>query len=160
MGLLRAASIAGRSDLQSLADRMLQTHASRLEHSPEALPTLARAALAAERGLSLALIVGDPEDAATRALAARARAVLRPEDAVLVVQPQSSVKPGQSSVKPSEFSIKSGESSVKPGTSPIGVDPDWIRGRELVDGQPAAYVCHGVECSLPALSPDELTTLC
>ncbi len=92
MGLLRAASIAGRSDLRSLADRVLQTHASRLEHSPEALPTLARAALAAERGLSLALIVGNPEDAATRALAARARTALRPEDAVLVVQPEISGK--------------------------------------------------------------------
>jgi hypothetical protein len=153
MGLLRAASIAGRSDLQSLADRVLQTHASRLEHSPEALPTLARAALTAERGLSVALIVGDPEDAATRALAAQARAALRPEDAVLVVRPESSVKPSESSVNPSE-------SSAKSSTSPIGVDPDWIRGRELVDGRPAAYVCRGVECSLPALSPDELTTLC
>jgi uncharacterized protein YyaL (SSP411 family) len=139
MGLLRAASIAGRSDLRGLADRVLRTHASRLERSPEALPTLARAALAAERGLSVALIVGDPEHAATRALAARARAALRPEDAVLVVPP---------------------ESGAKPGASPIGVDPHWISGRQLVDGQPAAYVCRGVECSLPALSPDELTTLC
>jgi hypothetical protein len=153
MGLLRAASIAGRSDLRSLADRVLQTHASRLEHSPEALPTLARAALAAERGLSLALIVGNPEDAATRALAARARTALRPEDAVLVVQPEISDKPSELSGKPSE-------SSREPDSSPIGVDPNWISGRELVDGQPAAYVCRGVECSLPALSPDELTTLC
>jgi uncharacterized protein YyaL (SSP411 family) len=153
MGLLRAASIAGRSDLRSLAERVLRTHASHLERMPEGLPTLARAALAAERGLSLALIVGDPEDAATRALAARARADLRPEDAVLVVQPEFNVKPGESSVKPSE-------SGAKPGASPIGVDPHWISGRELVDGQPAAYVCRGVECSLPALSPDELTALC
>jgi uncharacterized protein YyaL (SSP411 family) len=139
MGLLRAGSIAGRSDLRSLADRVLRSHASRLERAPEALPSLARAALAAERGLSVAVIVGDPEDAATRALAARARAALRPEDAVLVVNP---------------------ESSVKPGASPIGVDPDWISGRRLVDGRPTAYVCRGTECSLPALSPDELAALC
>ncbi len=139
MGLLRAGSLAGRSDLQSLADHVLRTHAPLLRRSPEALPTLARAALAAERGLSVAVIVGDLEDPATRALAARARAALRPEDAVLVVQP---------------------ESSVKPGASPIGVDPHWITGRQLVDDRPTAYVCHGVECSLPALSPDELATLC
>ena len=139
MGLLRVGSLAGRSDLRSLADRVLRTYASRLEHSPEVLPTLARAALVAERGLSVAVIVGDPEDAATRALATRARAALRPEDAVLVVQP---------------------ESRVKPGTSPIGVDPHWITGRELVNDRPTAYVCRGVECSLPALSPDELTALC
>jgi uncharacterized protein YyaL (SSP411 family) len=139
MGLLRAASIAGRSDLRSLADRVLRSHASHLEHAPEALPSLARAALVAERGLSVAVIVGDPEDAATRALAARARAALRPEDAVLVVN---------------------SESSVEPGASPLGVDPDWISGRRLVDGRPTAYVCRGVECSLPALSPDELVALC
>jgi uncharacterized protein YyaL (SSP411 family) len=139
MGLLRAGSIAGRSDLRNLADRVLRTHASRLEHAPEALPTLARAALAAERGLSVAVIVGSPEDEVTRALAAQARAALRPEDTVLVVHP---------------------ESGVKSGASPIGVDPHWITDRKLVEGRPAAYVCRGVECSLPALSPDELATLC
>jgi len=133
MGLLRAGTIAGRSDLREIADRVLRTHAVRLEHSPEALPTLARAALAAERGISVAIVVGDPKDEATRALAARARAVLRPEDAVL---------------------------SVEPGTSPVGVDPAWISGRDRVDGRPTAYVCHGTECSLPAHSPDELTALC
>jgi uncharacterized protein YyaL (SSP411 family) len=133
LGLLRAGSIAGRSDLRDIADRVLRGHASRLEHSPEALPSLARTAFAAKRGISVAVIVGDPIDTATRALGARARAVLRPEDAVLV---------------------------VRPGTSPVGVDPDWISGRELVDGRPTAYVCRGAECSLPALSPDELTTLC
>ncbi|HEX9814301.1 MAG TPA: thioredoxin domain-containing protein [Myxococcota bacterium] len=133
LGLLRAGSIAGRSDLRDIADRVLRGHASRLEHSPEALPSLARTAFAAERGISVAVIVGDPIDTATRALGARARAVLRPEDAILV---------------------------VRPGTSPVGVDPDWISGRELVDGRPTAYVCRGAECSLPALSPDELTTLC
>ena len=111
---------------------------------PKPCPTLARAALTVERGLSVAVIVGDPEDAATQALAARARATLRPEDAVLVVKTESNVKPGESSVEPSRS----------------GVDPHWISGRELVNGQPAAYVCRGVECSLPALSPDELATLC
>jgi uncharacterized protein YyaL (SSP411 family) len=174
MGLLRAASIAGRSDLRSLANRVLRTHASRLERSPEALPTLARAALTAERGLSVAVIVGNSEDAATRALAARARAALRPEDAVLVVQPEFNVKPSGFNVKPSGFNVKPSELSIKPsefsanpsesgaksGASPIGVDPHWISGRQLVNGRPAAYVCRGVECSLPALSPDELTTLC
>ena len=66
MGLLRAGAIAGRNDLREIADRVLRTHATRLEHSPEALPTFARAALAAERGISVAVIVGDPKDDATR----------------------------------------------------------------------------------------------
>jgi uncharacterized protein YyaL (SSP411 family) len=157
MGLLRAATIAGRSDLRSLTDRVLRTHASRLEHAPASLPTLARAALTAERGLSVAVIVGDPADAATRALAARARAELRPEDAVLIVQPASSID-SESRVTPA--SSAKPESSVNDGASPIGVDPHWITGRQRVDGRPAAYVCRGVECSLPALLPDELATLC
>jgi len=139
MGLLRAGAIAGRSDLRNLADRVLATYAARLERSPETLPTLTRAALVAERGLSVAVIVGNSEDAATRALAARARTALRPEDAVLVVQP---------------------DSSGGPHASPIDVDPQWIAERRLVDGRPTAYVCRGTECSLPALSPDELATLC
>jgi uncharacterized protein YyaL (SSP411 family) len=139
MGLLRAGAIAGRSDLRNLADRVLATYAARLERSPETLPTLTRAALVAERGLSVAVILGNPEDAATRALAARARTALRPEDAVLVVQP---------------------DSSGGPDASPIDVDPQWIAERRLVDGRPTAYVCRGTECSLPALSPDELATLC
>jgi uncharacterized protein YyaL (SSP411 family) len=133
MGLLRAASISGRSDLREITDHVLETYASRLEHGPEALPTLARTALAADRGISAAVIVGDPGDEATRTLAARARAELRPEDAVLV---------------------------IRPGTSPVGVDADWIKGREPVEGRPTAYICRGTTCSLPAFSPDELAALC
>jgi uncharacterized protein YyaL (SSP411 family) len=145
IGLLRAGSIAGRSDLRSLAERVLETYASHLERSPQMLPTMARAALVAERGLSVAVIVGDSESSATRALAAQARASLRPEDAVLVIRPESTAGP---------------ESSDKPSESPVGVDPHWITGRRLMDGRPTAYVCRGVECSLPAVSPDELATLC
>jgi len=133
MGLLRASALADRNDLREIADRVLRTHASRLERSPEALPTLARAALAAERGISVAVIIGDPKDDATRSLAARARALLQPEDGVL---------------------------NLAPGAAPVGVDPAWISGRDQVDGRPTAYVCRGTECSLPALSPDELAPLC
>jgi uncharacterized protein YyaL (SSP411 family) len=139
MGLLRAGSIADRRDLREIADRVLRTHAARLERSPEALPTLARAALVAERGISVAVIVGDPNDEASRALAGCARAALRPEDAVLVVKP---------------------ESGAQPGRSPIGVDPAWTSGRISVDDRPTAYLCHGTECSLPAHSADELAPLC
>ncbi len=139
LGLLRAASISGRDELRALAERVLAAHAWRLQRAPEALPTMARAALVAEGGLALAVIVGDPDAEPTRALAAHARGALRPEDAVLVVQPG-----------------RTGE----PDSAPTGVDPSWIRGRKPVDGRPTAYVCRGVECSLPALSPDDLATLC
>ncbi len=129
LALLRAAQISGRDDLRDVALRVLRTNGPALERMPEAFPTLARAALFAERGGSLALIAGDPADPATRALAARARRVLGPDDAVVV---------------------------AAPGTSPARVEESWLAGRGPVDGRPAAYVCHGTTCSLPIVDPEEL----
>jgi uncharacterized protein YyaL (SSP411 family) len=131
LGLLRAASIAGRNDLRDVARAVLRTHATALERAPEAFPTLARAALVAERGASLALVIGS-EDDATRALAARARRVLAPVDAVVV---------------------------AKPGAAPTDVDPSWLVGREPIDGRATAYVCRGTVCSLPITDPGALTPL-
>jgi uncharacterized protein YyaL (SSP411 family) len=133
LGLLRIATLAGRPDLRRIAERVIETHAAVLERAPEAFCTLARAALVAERGLSVAVVVGDPESDATRTLADRARRVLLPEEAVLVVP-----------------------SGAAP---PDGVDPDWLRGRDAVDGRATAWVCRGTECSLPVVEPEELTPL-
>jgi uncharacterized protein YyaL (SSP411 family) len=133
LGLVRAASIGGRDDLRRVVDSVFRTHAFVLERSPAAFPTLARAALVAERGLSVAVIVGDLEDPATRELAECARRTLRPEDAVIVAPPDA---------------------------PPDHVDPHWLQGRKPIDARPAAYVCRGVECSLPARSADELEPLC
>jgi len=126
---LRAAAIAGRADLRDVALSVLRTHAAGLERTPEAFPTLARAALFAERGGSLALVAGDAGGPATRALAARARRVLAPEDAVIV---------------------------APLGAPPAGVDPSWLADRGPVAGRPAAYLCRGTTCSLPIAKPEEL----
>ena len=134
LGLLRIATLAGRPDLRRIAERVIESHAAELERAPEAFCTLARAALVAERGLSVAVVVGDPGSTATRALADRARRVLLPEEAVLVVAPGAA--------------------------PPDGVDPDWLRGRDAVDGRATAWVCRGVACSLPVFEPEELTPLC
>jgi hypothetical protein len=96
---------------------------------PEAFPTLARAALFEARGGSFALVAGDPSDPAAQALAARARRVLGPDDAVLV---------------------------AAPGAAPAHVDATWLAGRGPVEGRPAAYVCHGTTCSLPIVNPEDL----
>jgi uncharacterized protein YyaL (SSP411 family) len=133
LGLIRAATIGGRNNLRRVADSVFRTHAFALERSPAAFPTLARAALVAEHGLSVAVIVGDPEDSAARSLADCARRALRPEDAVIVARPDA---------------------------PPADVDPHWLQGRKPVESRPTAYVCHGVECSLPAVSTDELEPLC
>jgi uncharacterized protein YyaL (SSP411 family) len=133
LGLLRAAALSGREDLRRTAERVLRTHAFVLERAPAAFPTLARAALAAERGLSCAVVVGAADDPRARALALAARRRLAPEDAVLLVAPGAE--------------------------APAGVDPSWLAGRAPVDGAPAAYVCRGTVCSLPATEPEALAPL-
>jgi hypothetical protein len=133
LGLLRAAALTGRGEWQRVAERVLRANAFVIERAPEAFPTLARAAALAARGVSVAVIVGDADDAATAALADRARRVLAPEDAVVVAAPGAA--------------------------PPASLDPSWLAGRTAVGGRPTAYVCRGVACSLPATDPEELAPL-
>jgi hypothetical protein len=128
LGLLRVAALAGRDDLRRTAERVLRTHAFVLERAPAAYPTLARAACWAERGLSGAVVVGDPEDPRTQALALRARRGLAPEELVIVAAPGD--------------------------PTPAGVDASWLAGRTPVAGAPAAYLCRGTVCSLPVTTPE------
>jgi len=130
LGLLRIADLAGRSDLLQIAERVIETHAFALERAPHAFPTLARAVLAAERGLCVAVILGAPSDPATRALAARARRVLDPMDAVVVAAPGA--------------------------PTAVGLAASWLAGREPQGGRPTAWLCRGVTCSLPVVEPDAL----
>jgi hypothetical protein len=133
LGLVRVAALAGRADLRRVAERVLRTHAFVLERAPHAYPTLLRAAYWDEVGVAAAVIVGDPRDPATQALAVRARHVLAPEEAVLVAAPGA--------------------------PTPPGVDPGWLAERESKDGRPTAYVCRGVACSLPVTDPAALAPL-
>ncbi|MFQ5418304.1 MAG: thioredoxin domain-containing protein [Myxococcota bacterium] len=132
-GLLRVANLTDRADLRGIADRVIETHAASLENAPHAFPTLARAVLARDRGLSVAVVLGDPGDAATAALAGRARRVLLPEDAVLVAAPGAG--------------------------APAGVASSWFEGRDAPGGRPTAYICRGQTCSLPVTDPDALAPL-
>ena len=133
LGLLRVATLTGRADLARVVESVLRTHAFVLDRAPESEPTLARAALLAESGLSVAVIAGDPGADATQALANRARRVLGPEDAVVVVRPGAPV--------------------------PAGLDPAWLAGREPTDGLPTAWVCRRTSCSLPVTEPEALAPL-
>jgi uncharacterized protein YyaL (SSP411 family) len=132
VGLVRAAALSGRAPLRRVADAVLRGHAFAIERVPAAFPTLLRAALAAERGISVAVIAGEPGDPAAERLAARARRELAPEDAVVV---------------------------AAPGSAPPGLDPSWLDGRGLVEGRTAAYLCRGTTCSLPVTDPDALAAL-
>ncbi len=133
LGLLRAAALAGRSDWAEIAQRALRAHAFPIERAPEAYPTLARAAALAERGSSVAVIVGRPEDPATAALADRARRLLTPEDGVIVAAPGA--------------------------PAPAGLDPTWLAGREPEAGRATAWMCRGTSCSLPVTDPEALLPL-
>ena len=132
LGLLRAASLAGRDDWRESAEAVLRHHAHALQNAAESHPTLARAALAAEQGPCVAVVVGEPEDERSHLLAEAARRRLAPEDAVVV---------------------------AGPGSKPAHVDTLWLAGRTLVEGRPAAYLCRGHSCSLPATRVEELEAL-
>ncbi len=133
LGLARLAELGDRNDWRSCVDRVLRSHALVLERAPHAFPTLLRAVALGARGLSVAVIVGDPAAEATVALAQRARHVLAPDDAVVVAEPGAS--------------------------APDGLSPHWLAGRDATDGRPTAYVCRGTTCSLPVHEPAAITPL-
>lgn len=130
LGFVRLAALAHDDALDAFVDRALRDHGALLDRAPHAFPTLLRAVALRARGTSVAVVVGDPADPRTQALAARARRVLRPEDAVVVHRPGD--------------------------PAPEGVAPIWLEGRRAVDDRPTAYVCLGTACSLPVQEPSAL----
>ena len=129
LALQRLAELTGRADLAEVVDAVIEREGPVASRAPLYLPTLTRAAALREAQLGVAIILGPPSDSRTQALAARARALLGPEDAVVVVDPTS---------------------------PPKWLASDWLEGREQRGGAPTAYVCRGRTCSLPAVTPDEL----
>ena len=129
LGLVRLASLGERAELSGIADRVLRGRAPFAARVPLAFPTLLRAGALAEHGLGMGIVIGDPDDPAAQALAGRARALLGPEDLVLM---------------------------LRPGERPPGVAPHWLEGRDARDGRATAYLCRGPVCSLPATTPEQL----
>ncbi len=129
LGLARLAGITGRADLREVVLAVLKTHGPRAAHNPLQFPTLVRAAALIETGMGMGLILGQRGDGRARTLAERARALLGPEDAVVLVDPAA---------------------------IPKWLGPGWLEGRSQTDDRPTAYLCRGTACSLPAREPDEL----
>ncbi len=127
LGLVRLASLTGRADLDEVAQSVLATHAALATRAPLHLPTLVRAAALADAGPGVALVLGEDSDPRSRALAARARAVLGPEDAVVVAS-----------------------------TPPDWLAAEGLRERAPAGDEPTAYVCRGRVCSLPTSDPERL----
>ncbi len=113
-------------------DAILRTHSALAASHPLHLPTLLRAAALIDFGMGLGLILGEQEDPRTRTLAARARDLLGPEDAVVL---------------------------LPPGHTPSWLAPEWLEGRDMQDGHPTAYLCRGTVCSLPPKPPTTYPSL-
>ncbi len=133
LGWIRLAQLSGLPRIEQLAQRVVDSHSAELTRAPHAFPTLLRAVGLLSRGVSLAVILGDPAAPDTATLALRARRTLLPDDAVVVVAPGS--------------------------RAPEGVDPAWLEGREPIGGKATAFVCHGTICSSPVTDPDDLGPL-
>ncbi len=130
LGLTRLAALSHSGERDAFVELALGESAHLLERTPHAFPTLLRAVALRSRGLAVAVVIGEPERGDTLALAERARRVLRPEDAVIVLAP-----------------------GARP---PQGVASDWVAGRDAKDGRATAYLCRGTTCSLPVHVPSEL----
>ena len=130
LGLTRLAVLSHSNEFDRFVDLAIRDQALALERAPHAFPTLLRTIALRSRGTSVAVIVGEPDAPATRALAERARIVLRPEDAIVVAPPGAAAIPG--------------------------IAAEWFEGRGAIDGRPTAYLCHGTTCSLPVHEPKEL----
>ena len=130
LALERLAQISGLSEITRQTDGILWQEKGWLDRSPQAFPTAMQAVALRLRQISVAVIIGETDDPMTQALAAEARRILRPEDAVIVHSAGQEI--------------------------PTGIAASWLEGREAIDGKATAYVCHGTQCSLPALRPEEI----
>lgn len=130
LGLTRLAALSHSDEIDRFVATAISEQGVLLERAAHAFPTLLRAVALRSRGLSVAVVLGDPNDRATQALAGRARRVLRPDDAIVVAHPGAEAPPG--------------------------IANEWLTGRTAVDGRATAYVCRGTACSLPIHEPSEL----
>jgi uncharacterized protein len=124
--LLLWSELDEKPDWRSMAEMIVSRVGEAIGVYPQALGHIAGVAEAVVNGGAQLALVGDPSDAAFRALAGRAGEVFVPS---LVV---AGGKPGHPS------------------------HPALMRDREALDGRPTAYVCRGFTCSLPTTDPDEL----
>src|SRR5262249_53136906 len=129
LGLLRLATLTGRSDFAEVADAVLEREGPVAARAPLYLPTLVRAAALREAEPGVAIVLGAEAEARTQALAARARARPGPEHAV---------------------------AGVTPGAPPAWLAREWLEGRDQKNAAPTAYLCRGRVCSLPANDPEQL----
>ncbi len=127
--LLRLAVFLDKDDYRRQAARILLMMKEAMARQPTGFGRLLGVLDAFLAPSQEIAIVGDPADAATQALLATVRRRYLPHTVVALKRP--------------------GEESMLP----------LLQGRDLVDGQPAAYVCENYACRLPVTSADALAEL-
>ena len=113
-----------------MAESVLEKHADQVLRKPEAFPTLLRAIVGLEHGFSTAVIVGEFNDLSTQTLADKARSLLEPDEAIIVVSPSSEI--------------------------PEMIDPTLLESRIALNGKATAYICLGTSCRAPVQDPNDL----
>ena len=130
LALLRVSALTGHSDFLKVAESVLEKHADQVLRKPEAFPTLLRAIVGLEHGFSTAVIVGEFNDLSTQTLADKARSLLEPDEAIIVVSPSSEI--------------------------PEMIDPTLLESRIALNGKATAYICLGTSCRAPVQDPNDL----
>ncbi|HXF62800.1 MAG TPA: thioredoxin domain-containing protein [Caldilineaceae bacterium] len=127
--LLRLAVLVGNEDYRREATRILLTVKEALGRQPTGFGRMLCALATLLQPSQEIAIVGDPADPATQSLLQEARRRYLP-DTVLALK-----RPGEANPLP------------------------LLEGRELVEGQPAVYVCENYACKLPVTTPEALAAL-
>ncbi|MEW6320296.1 MAG: thioredoxin domain-containing protein [Acidobacteriota bacterium] len=130
MNLLVLAELTGESRFRERADAALRSYGPRLADQGRAVPWMAAALAHRLAPTEQIVIVGDPADAGTRALAAAAHRAYRPFAVVVPVDP----------------SARDGRAARLP----------WVAAMTPVDGRAAAYVCREFTCQAPVTDPAAL----
>ena len=124
--LLRLGALTGEARYREAAERAIGTVTAYVGRYPTGFANWLSAAHLAVEGIDELAIAGDPDDAATRALAGVASDGFRPNLVLAVAaDPVSSVVP-------------------------------LLADRTLVDGRPTAYLCRDFACRLPVTDPTAL----
>jgi len=129
MNLLRLAALTGDSALRERAAKTMAVFAHDITAQPGSGERFLQAVEFALVGPTEIAIAGDPRSNETRALLRAAHGAYIPNRLLMLVDP------------------------AEPEAAP---DSPLLRGRTLVDGKPAAYVCRDYACRRPVTSAAEL----
>ena len=128
--LLRLGRITGQQRLAESAREVLQTFGVLLARQPLGMAHMLAVLDDELHGPSEVVVAGPPGDPATRALLAAAHAAWEPGRETLLLDPANT-----------------------------DGAPDVFAGKTTVAGRPAAYVCRGLACSAPVVTPADLQEL-